>query len=127
MHEPCHGSAAALIVWRLRISSSIEPRLCQSLRLLFLEAPLWLRPRKTYKNNQTYSLGFRKFWEGLQAFGKIFFGQLLETVPGRSYRQGGFMLLDCIGKELGTRERMGAPKMDLTSCEVVCHGVMGPG
>ena len=37
------------------------------------------------------------------------------------------MLLDCIGKELGTRERMGAQKMDCTSCEVVCHGVMGPG
>ena len=45
----------------------------------------------------------------------------------RSYRQGGFMLLDCIGNELGTRERMGAPKMDCTGCEVVCHGVMGPG
>lgn len=28
----------------------------------------------------------------------------------RSYRQGGFMLLDCIGKELGIRERMGPGK-----------------
>ena len=36
----------------------------------------------------------------------------------RSYRRGGFMLLDCIGKELGVRERMSSPKRLAAGSEV---------
>jgi len=35
-----------------------------------------------------------------------FHGQFIIIFPGKSYRQGAFLLLDCVGKELGTGFRM---------------------